>query len=128
MWWLYSDHAYSSGCRVESVSSMGAAAARSCSTGGETSRGSLGTKRAATSAGVARSVTTSTAGGSEVSEAAARRIVIPMPTSASMNGRSRAPATDRPRVRVQRRMRRKLSPPSRSTATSRATLVSTMTP
>ena len=128
MWWLYSDHAYSSGCRVESVSSMGAAAARSCSTGGDASRGSLGTKRAATSAGVARSATTSTAGGSDVSEAAARRMVIPIPTSASMNGRSRGAGDGASALRVQRRMSRKLRPPSSSTAAISAILVSTITP
>ena len=52
----------------------------------------LGSKRAATSAGLARSATTSTAGGSEVSEAAAKRMVMPIPTSASMKARMRARA------------------------------------
>ena len=102
-WWLYSDHAYSSGCRRASVSSIGAAAASSSATGGEVSRGIAGRKRAATSAGVARSVTTSTEGGREVSEAAASSRVMPMPTSASMKAGTRAATAAAPRSPPPRR-------------------------
>ena len=84
MWWLYSDQARSASVRGASGSSNGSA---SC--GGEASAGQRGANCPATSAGVARSATTSTAGGSEVSDAAANSTVTPTPSSTSTKRRRR---------------------------------------
>src|SRR5438477_160159 len=122
-WWLYSDHARSTGLRSTWRPIRGSAARRSSSIGGLVSRGAAGAKRAATSATVARSVVTSTAGGSEVNEAAAKRIVIPSPSSISTKLKSRVPGAC-----AARRTARMFSQASASAGTSSATLLSTITP
>src|SRR2546425_8099469 len=66
--WLNSDHARSAAVLGASRSSTG-----SSSIAGDESVGHRGVSRATTSVSVARSATTSTAGGSEVSDAAMKR-------------------------------------------------------
>jgi hypothetical protein len=88
IWWLYSDHARSASVRGARRSSTGKS-----SSGGDESRGILGVKTFATSPRVARSATTSTAGGSEVSEAAAKSTTMPTPNSTSTKRRRRGAGT-----------------------------------
>src|SRR5438046_1134474 len=80
--WLNSDHARSAAVRGASRSSTGIS-----SIAGDESVGHRGVNRVPTSASVARSAATSTAGGSEVSDAATNRAVTPSPTSPSTNRR-----------------------------------------
>ena len=82
-WWLNSDQARSASLRGASGSSSGISDSE-----GERSDGIRGVKRVATSASVARSRARSTAGGSDVSEAAAKSTVRPRPTSTSTKRRS----------------------------------------
>src|SRR5206468_799260 len=119
--WLNSDHARSAAVRGASRSSTGSA-----SIGGDESVGHLGVNRVTTSASVARSVTTSTAGGSEVSDAATNRVVRPRPSSTSTSRRSRAEPTSA--SGGSRRTATKFSAPRSRRAARIATLVSTIMP
>ena len=122
MWWLNSDHARSASLRGALGSSIGISASE-----GECRLGSRGVKRVATSASVARSDVRSTAGGSEVSDAAANSTVSPRPTSTSTK-RRRMPwsaAADVPSIR---RIARELNAPSVRRPPRITILVSTMSP
>src|SRR5713101_1332418 len=85
-----------------------------------------GVKTSPTSAGVARSATTSTAGGSEVREAAAKSTVIPSPSSTSMKRRRRTHDTSPPAGSL--RTAKKLRAPRTSRSPRMAILVSTIIP
>ena len=120
---MYSDHARSTDLRSTCRPISGSATRSSSSIGGLVSRGAAGAKRTATSPTLARSVVTSTAGGSEVSDAAAKRIVMPSPSSTSTKLKSRAPgAADA------RRTARMFTYARARAGTSSATLLSTITP
>ena len=98
---MYSDHARSASVRGAFLSSTG-----SSSIGGEVKLGTRGVNRVATSPRVARSATTSIAGGNDVSDAAANSTVMPRPTSTSTKRRTRGTS---PGVRNARRTVEKLS-------------------
>ena len=119
--WLNSDHARSASVRGAVGSPTGMSAMR-----GEASVGGFGVTRPSTSAKLARSVTTSTAGGSEVSEAATNRTVAPSPNSTSTNRRRRSGATSA--ASGSRRTAKKFSAPNRISPTRIAALLPTMRP
>ncbi len=120
-WWLNSDQARSASVRGASGSSMGIS-----SIDGERRVGIRGVNRPATSARVARSWVRSTAGGSEVSEAAAKSTVRPRPTSTSTKRRIVTwSASGPPSLR---RIAREFSAPSTSSPASITTLVITIRP
>ena len=93
---------------------------------GDVKEGRRGVKTSPTSAGVARSATTSTAGGSEVREAAAKSTVIPSPSSTSMKRRRRTHDTSL--AAGSRRTAKKLRAPRTSRSPRMAILVSTIIP
>src|SRR5881628_51219 len=119
--WLNSDHARSAAVRGASRSSTGISVIT-----GDESVGHRGVNRVPTSASVARSAATSTAGGSEVSDAATKRAVTPSPTSTSTNRRRRAgPTSD---AAGSRRTARKFIPPRVRSPARIPTLVRTIMP
>ena len=79
-----------------------------------------------TSASVARSVTTSTAGGSEVSDAAAKKTMRPSPSSTSTNRRRRT--REAPAEAASLRTAKKFMAPRMESPPRITTLVSTMSP
>src|SRR5438445_814891 len=119
--WLNSDHARSAAVLGASRSSTG-----SSSIAGDESVGHRGVNRATSSVSVARSATTSTAGGSEVSDAATKRVVRPRPNSTSTSRRSRAEPIS-PAAGSRRTAKKFIAPRVRRAARI-ATLVSTMMP
>ena len=96
------------------------------SIGGEVSVGHCGVNRTATSATVARSVTTSAAGGSEVNDAATKSTVAPRPNSTSAKRRNRVrPAVD---TSGRRRTMKKFAAPRPRSPASATTFVKIMVP
>ena len=93
---------------------------------GDVNAGTRGVNRVATSPSVARSATTSIAGGSDVSEAAAKSTVIPSPSSTSTKRRSGG--ADTGRAAENRRTENKFAAPSARSPTRRTIFVRTMTP
>ena len=89
-------------------------------------RGQTGVLRSAISAQLTRSCVRSAPGGTEVSEAAAKKIEMPMPISTSAKRFIRS--TEVPGAERRRSVVRKLPSPSSSRAPNIATLAVTMTP
>ena len=145
-WWLYSLHATSfalrSGrspppgtnaaaavvrVRAASASSLACSAgSASASWSGDTRRGSAGVLRSTTSDHVTRSCTRSTAGGTEVRDAAAKNRLNPTPISTSANRRRRK--TGVVGSRRSRSTTRKLPRPSSSRTTNITAFAPTITP
>ena len=113
--------------RAASASSLACSAGRvSVSRSGEVSRGQTGQLRSTISWKLTRSFGRSTAGGTEVSEAAAKNRVKPTPISTSANRRSRLMPPLR--CRRSRPISRKLPNPNPSSPANIAILALTITP
>ncbi len=95
-------------------------------TSGDVMRGQTGVLRSTTSAQLTRSCVRSMPGGTEVSEAAAKKIEMPMPISTSAKRFIRS--TDVPGSLRSRSVVMKLPRPSSSSAPNMATLAVTITP
>src|SRR5664280_584441 len=96
----------------------------SCASSGLANLGQWGLRREAMWAKSTVSFTRSTAGGCDVSEAAVRMMVMPIPTSASTRRRNRGPTASP----LYLRNSKKLMPPSSSMAASMIALAETITP
>ena len=120
-WWLYSLHCRSASFRGASRSDSGMSSRLD-----EVKDGTLGVNTWTTSASVARSLTTSTAGGSDVREAAAKSTVMPSPSSTSTKRRRRSSETSS--ADGSRRTTKKLSAPSTRMSARIVILVATIMP
>ena len=98
----------------------------SWSESGDVIRGQTGVFRCTTSAQVTRSCVRSMPGGTEVSDAAAKKIEMPMPNSTSANRFMRS--TDVPGLPRSRSVVTKLPRPNSSKAANIATFAITITP